>query len=64
MSSYEGALALVSLPVRKNWRNTKLNDRFYITGCSCSWSSLNIQTLNLKMCTLLFAVFDNNPSNI
>ena len=28
-SSYKGALALVCLPVRKNWRNIEMNGEFH-----------------------------------
>lgn len=44
LSSYKGALALDCLPVRKNWRNIKVNSGSLIAGCVCHWP-FTIQTL-------------------
>lgn len=36
MSSYKGALALVCLSVRKNWRKSEMNSDKPFSGCTCS----------------------------
>lgn len=43
-SSYKGALALVCLSVRKNLRNSRMNDVSCITGC-CGSRLVIIQIL-------------------